>query len=467
MTFKRLPLVIILVFALACSYITRAIPTAFSPAAASTNTATGSVPITGAVSTLQPDWIPPDCAGTPVATVVPATEQAIPTPAIQANKSIDHATQMQIFESVVKTVSDVYVYPDFNGHNWNDIVTAYRATLQAGVSTQVFYRDMQLLIGDLGDNHSRFDSPVDVAQEQAELNGSSQFVGIGVLVVPDTKKHLIGVAGVFPGSPAEHAGIQPHDSILAVDGMPLVQYGQVYTYRVRGPQCSAARLTIQSPGQAPRDIMIIRHSIVGDLPVQARLIPTTDGSKIGYIMLPSFFDEKIPGEVADALRNFGKLDGLIIDNRFNTGGSSDVLEPVLSYFVSGTLGNFKTRTAVTRPLTIQPNPIENSQTVPMVILVGKNTVSFGEISSGALQDSGRAKLVGEHTAGNVEILHGFNYPDGSMMWLAAETFDPAVHHTRWEGTGVIPDVQVAADWDTFTFATDPVIAAALKVLGHP
>ncbi len=465
MNYKRLPLVLVLILTLACNFVTRAIPTVLIPAGA-TNTATGVVPLTGSTPGLQAAWVPPDCAGTPPATQIPATEEAVPTPAVQANKAIDHQTQMHIFEEIVKTINDVYVYPDFNGKNWNAIVTAYRATVQAGMSTQVFYRDMQLLIGDLGDEHSRFDSPVDVAETQAELNDTSKFVGIGVQVIPELDKNRISIGGVFPGSPADHSGLQTHDSLLAVDGLPIVQDGNIYTYRVRGPECSAARLTVQSPGQAPRDVLIIRHSIVGSLPVQAQLVTTKDGSKIGYIMLPSFFDEKIPGEVADALRSFGKLDGLIIDNRINGGGSSDVVEPVLSYFTSGTLGEFKTRTAVTRPLTIQPNPINNSQTVPLVILVGKDTVSFGEIFSGALQDSGRAKLVGQHTAGNVEILHGYNFEDGSMLWIAQETFDPAVHHTRWEGTGVIPDVQAYADWDTFTFANDPAIQAALKLLGH-
>jgi C-terminal peptidase prc len=434
--------------------------------ATSTATGTAKLPITGAISTLQPAWIPPDCAGKPVATVIPATEEAIPTPVLQANKPIDKQTQLQIFDQTVQIVNSSYVYPDFNGRNWNAVVPANRAAIEKGVSTETFYGLMQGLIMALGDEHSRFDSPVDVAEEQAQLNGTSQFVGIGVLVIPEIEKGRISVGGVFPGSPAEHSGLQPHDSLLAVDGLPIVQNGQVYTYRVRGPECSAERLTVQSPGQAPRDIMIIRHSIVGDLPVQARLIPTTDGSKIGYIMLPSFFDEKIPGEVADALKNFGKLDGLIIDNRVNGGGSSDVVEPVLSDFASGTLGVFKTRNAVTRPLTVQPHEIENSQTVPLVVLIGKDTVSFGEIFSGALQDSGRAKIVGQPSAGNVEILHGHNFPDGSMMWLAEETFDPAVHHTRWEGKGVTPDVQAYADWDTFTFATDPAIRASLKLLGH-
>lgn len=470
MTYKRLPLAIILIFALACNFVTRSIPAVGVPSGATNSgasvAATNAVPITGAISTLQPAWIPPDCAGTPVATVVPATEEALPTPVLQANQPIDQKTQLQIFDQTVQTVNTVYVYPDFNANDWNEIVAAHRALIEKGVTTEQFYGLMQGLIADLGDNHSRFDSPVDNAQEQADLNGTNSFVGIGVLVIPEIDKNRISVGGVFPNSPAEHSGLQPHDSLLSVDGLPIVQDGQVYTYRVRGPQCSAERLTVQSPGQAPRDVMIIRHSITGNLPVQARLVSTTDGSKIGYIMLPSFFDEKIPGEVEDALKSFGKLDGLIIDNRINSGGSSDVVEPVLSYFASGTLGTFKTRDAVTRPLSIQAHPIENSQTVPMVILVGKDTVSFGEIFSGVLQDSGRAKLVGQHTAGNVEILHGYTYPDGSMMWLAQETFDPAVHHTRWEKTGVIPDVQAYADWDTFTFATDPAIAAALKLLGH-
>jgi C-terminal processing protease CtpA/Prc len=180
-------------------------------------------------------------------------------------------------------------------------------------------------------------------------------------------------------------------------------------------------------------------------------------------MLPSFYDETIPRQVAAALQAFGTLDGLILDNRENAGGSSDILESVLAYFVSGTLGHFKSRTAA-RPLQIEPNPIGNSQTVPLVVLVGKDTVSFGEISSGVLKDSGRAKIVGQTTLGNVEILHGYNFDDGSRLWIAEETFDPGVSHANWEVTGIVPDVEAYAAWDTFTFETDPSLQAALTLL---
>ena len=186
---------------------------------------------------------------------------------------------------------------------------------------------------------------------------------------------------------------------------------------------------------------------------------------IGYIFIPSFFDETIPDQIKQALNNFGPLDGLILDNRMNGGGSSNVVEPIFSLFTSGTVGNFVSRTGK-RPLTIDAHPVQNSDTVPLVVLVGKDTVSFGEIFSGSLQDNGRAKLVGETTLGNVEILHGYDFEDGSLMWIAQERFDPAVSHADWEKTGIIPDVQADADWDTFTLDTDPSVAAAVKLLGH-
>jgi carboxyl-terminal processing protease len=142
-----------------------------------------------------------------------------------------------------------------------------------------------------------------------------------------------------------------------------------------------------------------------------------------------------------------------------------VVEPILSYFTEGTLGNFVTRTE-RRALKITADPVHNSQTVPLVILVGEDTVSFGEIFSGALQDTGRAKIVGQTSLGNVETLSGYNFEDGSQAWIAQERFDPLNSDADWEKDGIIPDVEAYADWDTFTFENDPSVDAAVKLLGH-
>ena len=430
-----------------------------------TPTPSPSLTSTSTPEPLKPAYIPPGCEAIPLATVPAATALAQPTPQIQANPEIAPDIQVQVFEEVVDTIENVYVYPDFNGKDWSEIVSRYRGKIKSGLDTEVFYSEMQAMILELGDEHSQFLSPVVVALSEAELAGNNEFVGIGAYLLPQVEKGRGTIISVYPDSPAEHSGLKPHDSILAVDGLPLVENGGARPHRMRGPECSAVRLTVQSPGQSPQDILLLRHRIEGGLPVDARIVPTQDGSRVGYIMLPSFFDKTIPNQVAQALDNFGPLDGLILDNRLNGGGSSDVVEPILAHFALGILGAFKSRND-SRPLTIRPNPIHNSQTVPLVVLVGEDTASYGEIFAGVLKDSGRAKVAGQTTQGNVEVLHGYTFKDGSRLWIAQETFDPAISHADWETSGIIPDAEAYADWDTFTFETDPSVKAALGLLGH-
>jgi len=165
------------------------------------------------------------------------------------------------------------------------------------------------------------------------------------------------------------------------------------------------------------------------------------------------------------LNEFGPLDGLILDLRMNGGGSSSVTYPILEYFINGRLGQFVSRDAA-RDLEIEANEIQNSQTVPLIVMVSQDTVSFGEIFAGVLQDADRAQIVGETSLGNVEVLHGYDFEDGSQIWLAAETFYSAFSDANWEETGIVPDVQAFSEWDTFYFETDPSISAAVNLLGH-
>jgi C-terminal processing protease CtpA/Prc len=137
----------------------------------------------------------------------------------------------------------------------------------------------------------------------------------------------------------------------------------------------------------------------------------------------------------------------------------------MEFFVNGRLGDFVSREEA-RPLEIDANEVQNSQTVPLIVMVSQDTVSFGEIFAGVLKDAGRARIVGETSLGNVEVLHGYDFDDGSQIWLAAETFDSAFSDVSWEETGIVPDVQAFAEWDTFYFDTDPSIAAAINLLGH-
>ena len=453
---KRVLIGLAVLLLLACNYVTQLVtPPTNTPSPTSTH-----LPTTTATQ-LTPAFIPPECdASVPLATIPP--DIAIqPTPQYET-KEISKRSQLRILRDIEEIVEDVYVYPDYNGKDWSSIVSRYRAKVDAGLTTNNFYFEMQNMLDELEDDHSVFISPIEVQLSEAELRGEIEFVGVGIYSEVDFEQERLIVISTFPGSPAEYAGIQSHDSILLVDGQPITRESGI---RTLGPQCSAVMVTVQSPGGSPRDVMLIRAPIGGNIPIDARDVSTTDGSKVGYIFIPSFFDETLPQQVENALEEFGQLDGLIIDLRMNGGGSSTVAYPILSFFTNGKLGSFVSRTEED-PLFITANPIQNSQTVPLVIMVSEDTVSFGEIFSGVLRDARNAKIVGETSLGNVEVLHGYNFNDGSMMWIAAETFDSDFSDDDWEQTGIVPDVQASAGWDTFYFESDPAISAALELLGH-
>jgi C-terminal processing protease CtpA/Prc len=178
-----------------------------------------------------------------------------------------------------------------------------------------------------------------------------------------------------------------------------------------------------------------------------------------------FNDDTVDDQVGAAIAELSgshDLDGIIIDNRVNSGGAGNVLEGVLSYFTSGTIGTYVNREKE-EALHINGRDINGSQSLPMVILTGKETASFGEIFSGVLQDINRAYLIGEATASNVEILYVYNFSDGSRAWIAHDTFRPLNNPDQdWERTGVIPDLLIKDRWDEVSIDNDEIINAALK-----
>lgn len=461
MKVKRIALGILIFFLLACNFVTQMVfPPTATPSPTATQTASATPTPTSTPVPLVPAFIPPECSTVPLATLSP--QQATLATPVFSPEEIPQEDQLRILDRLTSIVEDVYVYPDFNGRDWNEIETRYRSKIEAGLDTLSFYNEIDAMIEELGDEHSFFLSPQEVEEVEAELRGDLEFVGVGIYGRTDPERQRLIVISTFPGSPAEYGGIQHHDSILFVNGHPIGERGAEL---LRGPQCSAVVLTVQSPGEAPRDVMLVQYVIEGGIPIDARLVPTSDGSKIGYIFIPSFFDETLPGQIENALNEFGPLDGLLLDVRMNGGGSSSVAYPILEYFISGRLGRFVGRTSQ-RVLEIDANEIHNSQTVPLVILVSEDTASFGEIFAGVLQDAGRARVVGERSLGNMEVLHGYGFDDGSQLWLASETFYSAFSDANWEETGIIPDVHAFAEWDTFYFETDPSIAAAVTLLGY-
>jgi len=232
----------------------------------------------------------------------------------------------------------------------------------------------------------------------------------------------------------------------------------------RGPGGTTIQVTLQTPGQPPRQVPITRQFISGEMPVPHRVYTTPGGKRVGYLLLRTFNESGLAERVGLALNEMlasGPLDALIVDNRHNTGGAIDVLFNTLAYFTRGEVGKFDQQGEVT-PINISPVEMV-SQNLPLVVLVGRDTVSSGEVFAGIIQDLGRGAIIGEETPGNVEMLKIFDFSDGSRAWIANATFRPLNHpEVDWEQTGILPDYAVSSQWDEVTDETDPIIQAALQ-----
>jgi len=407
----------------------------------------------------EPAVMPPEVVNPPPPPP-PPPPPALPDPTGASSLAIKK--QLGIFERLWSIVYYLYVDPHWNGVDWNAQGYRYDALIRQGLATADFHAAMAILVQEIGDEHSYFLDPAQVKQEKILLSGRNEFVGIGVFALPFAESHRAAVIGVFPGSPAAQLGLRPHDLLLQVDGAPIVDDdGELIGL---GGEGTSYALTWQRLGEDPRTNTVTRRRIAGFSPMEICRVP---GTQIGYVQLNTFFDETIDDRLRAALRSFASaapLDGVVLDLRLNTGGSSTVAFPVLDLFASGTGGRFVGRTQSV-DLTIVPENLAGSQTVPLVILADRDSVSFGEVVPGVLQRAGRATVVGGKTAGNVEVLSGFDFKDKSQAWIATFAFQPVgLLPGAWEGVGIQPDESVPTRWDLFTEETDPALARAVDVL---
>jgi carboxyl-terminal processing protease len=463
-TLRRSMLVLFLLFTLACKA-TQGLQLA-DPTDTATPIPTATASVTPTVTPLPdtPTPLPPTATATP--TPLPSATPS-PLPTLTRAAVIDPLTttrQLAAFEELWGIVNQNYLYPDFNGLDWDAIRQEYRPRIEAGLSDPEFYQAMGEMIFRLGDNHSVYLSPDEAREDDQMRLGEVDYVGIGVrsLLVPE--KQSLAVLLVYPGSPADQAGIKMHDNMLLVDGQPVVSDVGIHQNLLRGPEGTTINVTVQTPGEAPRTVPITRQRVGGALPVPYSVLTTAQGKRIGYLFMTSFADTSVDDSIAQALGAMsasGPLDGLILDNRFNSGGASDVLLDTMNYFAEGLMGYIVDQQNE-NPLTVPGVDIGGSQSLPIVVLVGEGTASFGEVFAGVLKNIGRATLIGEQTDGNVEILSIHNLIDGARAQIAAYSFRPPNPTGEdWEKTGIIPDLSVSSIWEEITQQTDPVIQAAL------
>jgi carboxyl-terminal processing protease len=370
--------------------------------------------------------------------------------------------QTETFETLWKHLEENYIYFESAEINWDTLHDQYLQRLESGLTPEEFGILMEELQAELPEGSLGYQSRAE--RIEADLGDASSYEGIGAFVgfSEEPEPHIV-LLDVIEGSPAEKAGLKAHDSILAIDGSPiLLEEGLTAVNRVRGPAGSSVTLSIQSPGQPARSVEVKRGRLNSTGRLEAFNIT---GREYGYLLFPPVSYEALEEDVLTSLQTFTtnrKLEGLILDLRITNSTRGWPLEAIYTMFFNGPMGEFYTRNGG-QQVQVKGQDVFGSQKVPLVLLVGENTSGTPEILAASLQMHKRAAVIGEKTLGEIEGATSFYLPDGSELLVQTTSF--ALPNGDEVGTeGVLPDILVKEGWDEVLPDDDPVLDKAIEYL---
>jgi carboxyl-terminal processing protease len=302
---------------------------------------------------------------------------------------------------------------------------------------QLLYGSIKGMVDSLGDTgHSVFLTPEEYQAFQTSLNAT--VAGIGVLL-SDSSGALV-VTRVIAGSPAAEAGIKMGDVITAVDGVPTAGWTlDQLSIKVRGSVGTKVKITVVRSGSAtPIDFDITRAQVSVPL-VGWGMVPGTHVADIVIIEFSSGAADQLQTAL-DESKKAGAT-SIVLDLRGNPGGYASEATSVASSFLEDGVVYIE-QDAAGNDTTVNVDTSQPHTNLPLAVLVDHNSASSSEIVAGALQDSGRAKIVGEATYGTGTVLQKFELSDGSVIFLGtAYWLTPAGH--KIFGVGIQPDDAVA------------------------
>ncbi|MFT5479448.1 MAG: carboxyl-terminal processing protease, partial [Bacteroidia bacterium] len=313
----------------------------------------------------------------------------------------------------------------------------------------------------LFDPHTGYFPPAD--KDNFDIRMSGRLEGIGAQL--QEKEGYIRVTSIVAGSPSAMQGeLQANDLILKVgqgneEAVDIVNaHIDDAVKLIRGKKGSTVKLTVQKPDGAIKVIPIVRDVVLlEETYAKSVLINDADNRKIGYINLPSFYTDFTGGggrtswkDVRDELKklNANNAEALIFDLRNNGGGSlNDVVDMTGLFIEKGPIVQVKDKQH--DPYIMRDNDGSIEWNKPVIIMVNEFSASASEIMAAAMQDYGRAIIVGSnstHGKGTVQrfidlnqTLRSNDYGDLGSLKLTTQKF----YRINGESTqlkGVTPDI---------------------------
>ena len=313
------------------------------------------------------------------------------------------------------------------------------------------------MVNSLGDAHSTYMDPQTYKDANASLAGS--YEGIGAVV--DTTGQFLTIVSTFAGSPAAKAGLESGDQIVAVDHQDMTGVSpELVRQKVIGPAGTTVHLTVDRSGQStPLEFDITRAKI--DVPsASGKMLP----NGIAYVQVTTFGD-KTTQELVAALKTLMAQNpkGLVLDLRDNGGGFVETAVQVVSQFQgTGVVFYEQPGDGSKKPYDVIPGGLATK--IPMVVLINEGTASASEITAGALQDYGRAKLVGVGSYGKGSEQNWVPLSDnqGAVRITIAHWLTP--NGRMIDKKGLTPDVYVPLTAADRQAGRDPQLDAAVQVL---
>jgi carboxyl-terminal processing protease len=349
-----------------------------------------------------------------------------------------------IVDEVWQIVNNEYVDQDFNHVNWLQI--RQQLLSRDYTSTEEAYSTIRETLKQLGDPYTRFLEPKEFESLTNQTSGEMSGIGVTIEIDPETKE-LVVVEPV-KDSPAELAGIQPGDLLKKIDGkttalMSLDQASET----IQGEVGTNVELELYRQGEGVVKVTITRAQI--ELPSVSYNVKQEGKMQIGYIRL-SEFSSHAAEQMKEAIQSLQEsgVSGFVLDLRGNPGGllyaSVDIARMWLEEGVI-----VKT---LDQPQTCSTPESECGYTeiaadgtaitdLPLVILVDGYSASASEILAGALQENGRATLIGTRTFGKGTVQSVHTLSDGSGLAITISRYYPP-SGTNINKKGINPDIAV-------------------------
>lgn len=310
-----------------------------------------------------------------------------------------------------------------------------------------------------GDTYANYYSAKEYTELKDDLNG--KVVGIGISFVKDTEGYA-KIISVYSDSPAEISGLAKGDQIVKIADFDVLTNYDNAINAVKGDAGTTVKLVYRRAGE-DTEVEITRRKIT---------VPSVESQiledNIAYIKITDFTSstvDQFESAVSSALSN--KVDGIIFDIRNNGGGTMKSVAQMLDMLVpEGPVIKSVDKTGEEKVVYTSDNA---EVSVPMAVLVNKNTASAAELFAAALRDYNKAKLVGSNTYGKGVMQDIFPLSDGSAIKITTSKFNPPVSE-NFDGVGLKPDfvVDLTAEqeklWYELDGSTDTQLIKAISVV---